>query len=145
MRDQLKAIRTKEEALDELKRRRRTVARKADDADKKLSKMSPEHKNLAIQTDLLNRLRDEIRTLDSDIMTEEAALADFKRTSTRMWMGLKFGGLSEMCEKGTVRVACLVLYYAHHSSACCRVWKNDHWSESCECDVVGLLNILYLA
>lgn len=105
MREQLKAIRTREEALEDLKRRRRNVVRKAEDADKKLSKMSPEHKNLATQSETLNRLRDEIRTLDSDIMTEEAAMADFKRTSTRMWMGLKFGGLSEMCEKGAVSVA----------------------------------------
>ncbi|KAF9472910.1 hypothetical protein BDN70DRAFT_886445 [Pholiota conissans] len=102
IRDQLKAIRTREEALEDLKRRRRTVVRKAEDADKKLSKMSPEHKNLAMQTDILNRLRDEIRSMDSEIMTEEAALGDFKRSSTRMWMGLKFGGLLEMCEKGTI-------------------------------------------
>ena len=142
MRDQLKAIRTKEEALEELKRRRRTVSRKADDADKKLSKMSPEHKNLAMQTELLNRLRDEIRGLDSDIMTEEAALADFKRTSTRMWMGLKFGGLSELCEKGTVCMVYFILYYADSSSAGCRVRKNDHWGESCEYDTGDLTNII---
>ncbi|PPQ78454.1 hypothetical protein CVT25_011849 [Psilocybe cyanescens] len=102
MRDQLKAIRTREESLEDLKRRRRTVVRKAEDAEKKLSKMSPEHKNLGMQTELLNRLRDEIRTMDSDIMTEEAALGDFKRSATRAWMGLKFGGLLECCEKGTI-------------------------------------------
>lgn len=102
MRDQLKAIRTREESWDDLKRRRRTVLRKADDAEKKLSKMNPEHKNLVMQTDTLNRLREEIRMMDSEIMTEEAALGDFKRTATRMWMGLKFGGLLECCEKGTV-------------------------------------------
>lgn len=105
MRDQLKAIRTREEALEDLRRRRRNVVRKAEDADKKLSKMGPEHKNLAMQTETLNRLRDDIRTMDSEIMTEEAALGDFKRTSTRMWMGLKLGGLLEMCEKGTVCVS----------------------------------------
>ena len=102
MRDQLKAIRTKEESLEDLKRRRRAVLKKADDADKKLSKMSPEHKNLQMQSDTLARLQSEIRTMDSDIMTEEAALGDFKRTATRMWMGLKFGGLLECSEKGTV-------------------------------------------
>ncbi|PPQ67196.1 hypothetical protein CVT24_011267 [Panaeolus cyanescens] len=102
MRDQLKAIRTREEALDELKRRRRTVVRKADDAEKKLSKMSPEHKNLMMQTELLNRLQSEIRQMDSDILVEEAALGDFKRSATRVWMGLKFGGLLECCEKGMI-------------------------------------------
>jgi len=104
MRDQLKSIRTREEALDELKRRRRTLVRKAEDAEKKLSKMNTEHKNFTMQNDLLNRLRDEIRAMDSDIMSEEAALGDFKRTASRMWVGLKFGGLLECCEKGAVRV-----------------------------------------
>ncbi|CAA7270491.1 unnamed protein product [Cyclocybe aegerita] len=102
MREHLKAIRTREESLGELKRRRHTVMRKAEDADKKVSRMGAEHKNLAMQTETLNRLREEIRMMDTDIMAEEAALGDFKRTATRMWMGLKFGGLLECCEKGTI-------------------------------------------
>ncbi|TFK66478.1 hypothetical protein BDN72DRAFT_799959 [Pluteus cervinus] len=102
MRDQLKGIRTREEELDDLKRRRRAVVAKADSADKKLAKMSPEHKNLAMQTDLLNKLRDEIRSYDAQIMQDEAALGDYKRTMTRSWVGLKFGGLLECCEKGTI-------------------------------------------
>ncbi|KXN81947.1 Sphingolipid long chain base-responsive protein PIL1 [Leucoagaricus sp. SymC.cos] len=100
MREQLKAIRTREENLDELKRRRRSVMSKADSAEKKLQKMGPEHKNLVQQTDLLNRLSEEIRGLDMDIMQDEAALGDFKRAATRSWLGLKFGGLLELCEKG---------------------------------------------
>lgn len=42
VRDHLKSIRTREEKLDELKRKRKSVASKADAADKKLSKMSGE-------------------------------------------------------------------------------------------------------
>ena len=103
MRDQLKAIRTKEESLDDLERRRRSILRKAEDADKKLSKMSHDSKHYAMQTDILNRLQDDIQTLDSEIMTEEAALDKFKRSATKVWMGLKFGGLVECCQKGTVR------------------------------------------
>lgn len=102
IRDGLKSIRTREEALDDLRRRRKNVAAKAESAEKKLSKMSPEHKNLGMQTNTLNQLRDEIRSMDSDIMTEEAALGDFKRATTRTCMGLKFGGLLECCEKGAV-------------------------------------------
>ncbi|EAU86643.2 hypothetical protein CC1G_07301 [Coprinopsis cinerea okayama7 len=102
IRENLKSIRSREEALDEMRRRRRTVSRKADDAERKLSKMNPEHKNFDSQTDLLNRLKDEIRVLDSDIMTEEAAIGDYKRSCTRTWMGLKFGGLLECCEKGKI-------------------------------------------
>ena len=35
-------------------------------------------------------------------MTEEAALGDFKRTSARAFMGLKFGGLMECSEKACI-------------------------------------------
>ncbi|KAI8986916.1 hypothetical protein BD414DRAFT_529164 [Trametes punicea] len=102
VREHMKAVRTREESLDELKRRRKSLFGDAEAAERKLSKMSPEHKNLQQQTDLLNRLRDEIRAMDTDIMNEEARLGDFKRTSARNWMGLKFGGLLECCEKGAI-------------------------------------------
>lgn len=98
----MKSIRTREEGLDELKRRRKAVAAKADSAEKKLNKMSPENKNLTMQTDILHRLKDEIRQLDSEIMTEEARLSDFKRSTTRTFMGLKFGGMLELSERGLI-------------------------------------------
>ena len=104
MREYLKSIRTREENLDDLKRRRKAVSSKTDAVERKLSKMSPEHKNLRMQTDTLNVLRAEIRSLDSEIMSEEATLGDFKRTTTRQCMGLKFGALLECSEKGTVRI-----------------------------------------
>lgn len=126
MRDQLKAIRTREESLEDLRRRRRSVVKNAEAADKKLSKMGPEHKNLGMQTELLNRLRDEIRTMDSDIMTEEAALGDFKRSATRQWMGLKFGGLLECCEKGTVRSFHMPIFFPDSRLGCRRVRKDAH-------------------
>ena len=103
MRKQLKVIRTKEESLDNLKRSRRNARRKAKDLDKKLSKMGPVHKNLALQKESFVRLQEEIRKMDSGIMLEETALNDFKRTATNAWVGLKFGGLVECCQKGTVR------------------------------------------
>ncbi|KAH9896925.1 hypothetical protein C8Q73DRAFT_664591 [Cubamyces lactineus] len=102
VREHMKAVRSREEALDEMKRRRKSVFNDAEAAERKLSKMNPDNKNLQQQTDLLNRLRDEIRAMDTDIMTEEARLGDFKRTSARNWMGLKFGGLLECCEKGAI-------------------------------------------
>lgn len=103
IREHLKGLRSREEALDEVKRRRRTVFRNAEDADRKLSKMNSEHKHYQMQTDTLNKLRDEIRSMDFQIMNEEAALGDFKRTTTKLALGLKFGGLVACCEKGTVR------------------------------------------
>ncbi|KAH7929162.1 hypothetical protein BV22DRAFT_1029783 [Leucogyrophana mollusca] len=102
VRDNLKAVRTREENLDELRRRRKRVSANAESAEKKLNKMSPEHKNLTQQTDALNKLRDEIRSMDSEIMQEEADLGDFKRKCARNWMTLKFGGLVECCEKGVI-------------------------------------------
>ncbi|TFY82380.1 hypothetical protein EWM64_g1634 [Hericium alpestre] len=102
MRDHMKAVRSREENLDALRHRKKSMMSKADSAEKKLNKMSPEHKNLHAQTESLNRLQDEIRQLDSEIMTEEASLGDFKRSSTKTWMTLKFGGLQECCEKGVI-------------------------------------------
>ena len=42
IREHMKKVRSREENLDELKRRRKTVITKAESAEKKLSKMSPE-------------------------------------------------------------------------------------------------------
>ncbi|KAG8891280.1 hypothetical protein FRB99_003730, partial [Tulasnella sp. 403] len=95
----MKAVRTREENLDEIKRRRKHVGSKAESADKKLSKMGPEHKQLASQTDLLKQLKDEMKQLDADILVEEARLSDYKRQTTKDWMALKFGGLVELSEK----------------------------------------------
>ena len=42
IREHMKAVRTREENLDDLRRRRKNIYSKADSAEKKLSKMSPE-------------------------------------------------------------------------------------------------------
>ncbi|PCH37080.1 hypothetical protein WOLCODRAFT_167293 [Wolfiporia cocos MD-104 SS10] len=102
IREHMKSVRTREERLDSLKRRRKSLASDADSAEKKLSKMNPDNKNLRAQTDHLEKLRDEIRILDTDIMTEDASLGDYKRTSCKAWLGMKFGGLSECSEKGVI-------------------------------------------
>lgn len=102
VREHMKSIRTREERLDDLRRRRKSLHSDADSAEKKLGKMSPDNKNLQVQTDLLNKLRDEIHIMDADIMAEEASLGDYKRTSAKAWMGLKFGGLAECSEKGVI-------------------------------------------
>lgn len=83
--------------------------------------MRLQHKSLQQQTELLNSLRAQIRSMDSEILSEEAgyviihmfsssylhevavlSLSDFKRTSSKNWMVLKFGGLLELAEKATV-------------------------------------------
>lgn len=103
MREHLKAIRAREQALEAIEDRRRTLSRKTDDADKKLGRMEREnHKNAGAQRATLDQLRIELRTTKSELTVEEAATYDFKRSTTRMWMGLKFGGLLQLCEKGAV-------------------------------------------
>ena len=51
VRSQLKELRTKEEQLDELRRRRKTVAGKLEAQDKKLSKMGSEARNVGYPRD----------------------------------------------------------------------------------------------
>jgi hypothetical protein len=103
IRTALKSVRTREEQLDVTKRHRRSVVSKAEATEKKLSKMGQENKNLAVTIDTLTRLREEIRALDTEILTEEARLGDYKRTVAKDCMGLKLGGLVECSEKGVVR------------------------------------------
>ncbi|EJT96488.1 hypothetical protein DACRYDRAFT_92154 [Dacryopinax primogenitus] len=102
MRAMLKGIRTREEALDDAKKRRRNLVGKAEVAQKKLSKMGQENKQLPQQTELLTSLRQEIAQLDGHIFNEEPAVFDFKRRTTKDVMVLKFGGLAELAEKITI-------------------------------------------
>ncbi|KAJ1299336.1 hypothetical protein OPQ81_004997 [Rhizoctonia solani] len=102
IRAQMKSIRSREESLDEMKRRKRTVDHKADSADKKLAKMSAEHKSRMAQVELLNELKEEGRRLEIDIVNEEAAIGDFKRRTARAFLGLKFAGMAELAEKATI-------------------------------------------
>ncbi|KAF9500251.1 hypothetical protein BDN71DRAFT_1427506 [Pleurotus eryngii] len=102
IRASMKSIRSAEETLDESKRRRKALYVKAESAERKLSKMSPENKSLQVQTDLLNRLREEIRLVEGEILEGESRLGDDKRHSVRLWMGVKWTGLGELCEKGLI-------------------------------------------
>lgn len=43
-----------------------------------------------------------MRQLDTEILSEEARVGDFKRRVTKQFMLLKFGGLLEFAEKATV-------------------------------------------
>ncbi|KAE9392993.1 hypothetical protein BT96DRAFT_999887 [Gymnopus androsaceus JB14] len=101
MREHMKAVRDREEALEELKRRHRTLFAKMEAADRKVGSGS-KSKNLAEQKELSNRIREQVRALDEDIKREESALMDYKRRKARAWMEIKFAGLMECCEKGSV-------------------------------------------
>ncbi|KAF8504541.1 hypothetical protein F5888DRAFT_761267 [Russula emetica] len=102
IREHMKTVRTQEENLDLLRNRRKSVASKADAAERKLTKIDAGQKDRAAQSALLEGLRNSIRELDSEIMTGEAKLGDSKRTLAQFWMTLKFGGLEELCRKGVI-------------------------------------------
>ena len=102
IRRQLKTIRTRTESLHNLKRDQRHAQRKAEDADKHLRSLDPNNIVFAAQAEARNSLWKEVCEMNLEIKAEEAALGDFKRTATKIWMGLKFGGLVECCEKGAV-------------------------------------------
>lgn len=97
-----KSIRTREEGLADLKARKRALASKIESVEKKLAKMGPENKELMKTTTLLKDHRSEMESLRIEVMTEEAAIGDFKRRTTKEAMGLRCGGLLEFAEKITV-------------------------------------------
>ncbi|OCF57747.1 hypothetical protein L486_05212 [Kwoniella mangroviensis CBS 10435] len=99
MRSCLKRIREREEQLMDLRSRRRNTGSKADQAERKLAKMGPENKQLPQQTELLEKLRLDMRNMDQDIVTEETKIGDFKRQVIKEALSLKFGGLEELGEK----------------------------------------------
>ncbi|WVW85327.1 hypothetical protein I302_107365 [Kwoniella bestiolae CBS 10118] len=99
MRSCLKRIREREELLMDLRSRRRNTGNKADQAERKLAKMGPENKQLPQQTELLEKLRLDMRNMDQDIVTEETKIGDFKRQVIKEALSLKFGGLEELGEK----------------------------------------------
>ncbi|KAL4064724.1 hypothetical protein V8B97DRAFT_1875871, partial [Scleroderma yunnanense] len=101
--DEMQAVRTREEGLGDMCRRRRRLDDSAESAGKKLNKMNHQHKDFGAQTETVFRLKAEIRRLDAEIIREEAALGDLKRKCAKNWMTFKFGGLDECSEKGIVR------------------------------------------
>ena len=79
-------------------------------AQAKLAKSAPGSKQRHTQQDLFTRLQADVQKMDEDIMVQEASFFDFTRQSTKTFMGLKFGGLQTLCNKGLVRrVLCGIL------------------------------------
>lgn len=97
-----KSIRTREEELANLKARKRSLASKIESVEKKLAKMGPENKELMKTTSTLKEYRSEMEGLNIELATEEAAIGDFKRRTTKEALGLKCGGLLEFAEKVTI-------------------------------------------
>lgn len=134
MQRQLEAISTRGDSLDNLKRRRDDTHRKAEETSNQLSKMNPQHKFFSMHTDALRCLRKDVRKMDSEIKSEDTDFNDFKRTATKVWMTLKFGGLQDCCEKGTVRnlshlVSHLFSPYHFLPLDCGKIWKISHCRE----------------
>src|ERR1700722_5779762 len=101
----MKAIRTREEELNELRKKLQALENKTKAAEQKLSKMT-QGDNRAEQMYLVAQLKDDGEYLRSQVQTEEAAMPSFKRKIVSEWMSLKFGGLAEFTGKGSV---CFIL------------------------------------
>lgn len=102
IRDNMKAVRTREESLDDLQRRRRRTAASVESIKKKLTRMNQETKAFSAQMDALDISCEEMRNLDAKIAREQSTIVAFKRKCTKNWLTLKFGGLAECCEKGMI-------------------------------------------
>ena len=105
----MKFVQSRQKALVDLRRRRRDVGTSAEAAKKKLNKMNPEHKDFGVRTIDFNTREVEMAFMDKEIARQDAELGDYKRKCARDWMGFKFGGLVECCEKGVVRASLLTL------------------------------------
>ncbi|KAG0704019.1 hypothetical protein DFH29DRAFT_874115 [Suillus ampliporus] len=95
-------VRTREESLNDLHRRRRRNAASVESIKKKLTRMNQETKAFGAQMDALNIACEHMRDLDAKIAHEESTIGAFKRKCTKNWLSLKFGGLAECCEKGMI-------------------------------------------
>jgi hypothetical protein len=102
VRDNMKAVRTREESLHELQRRRRRTAASVENIKKKLARMNQETKAFGAQMEVLNTSCEDMRNLDAKIAHERSMIVVFKRKCTKNWLTLKFGGLAECCEKGMI-------------------------------------------
>lgn len=102
MQRQLETMSKRGDSLDSLKQKRNSTHSKAEETANQLSKMDPENKYFSMHTEALKRLRKDVRKMDTDIKAEDAAFGDFKRTATKVWMNLKFGGLQDCCDKGSI-------------------------------------------
>ena len=111
--DRLKAVCTREEALDEMRLYKKSLIAKTVSAKKKLNKMGMDNKSLRQQSDLLMSLREYIRKADAEIMYEEATLGHWKRVQVREWMSDLFDGLLECSETGSVvaTFGCTIIGY----------------------------------
>ena len=135
MQRQLEAMAKKGESLDNLKQRRKTTHQKAEETAHQLNKMNPDNKYYSMHAEALKRLRKDVRKFDEDIRLEETILIDHKQTATRVWMRLKFGGLQECCEKGSVSIfSCLssslsssYSFYLHLDRG--QIWQVGHCRE----------------
>ena len=92
----MKSVRTREEALDDLRRR---VGASAEAAERKLNEMIRENKYLDFQTATLSNLRGEMVALHAEILREETELGDYKRKCTSDWMSLSLLVLSSVAKR----------------------------------------------
>lgn len=119
-----KQLRTREEQFSQLKKNKDTLQGKIDSAEKKLAKMSPEHKDLATWTQKLSDLRNEMVGMENAVINEEAAIGDYRRQTARSAVShqvrrLISARMQLSTQSSTLLLACSTL----------PAWRedDDHW------------------
>lgn len=108
-----KSLRTREEKFSTMKKNKDSLQNKIDNADKKISKMNPEHKDLPGLKIKLAELMNEMEGMDRTVVNEDAALADFRRQTARTAVSHKVR-LSTSNERATLLMYLLNFSLAHY-------------------------------
>lgn len=90
-----KSLRSKEEAFSTLKKNKDSLQNKIDSTEKKLTKMSPENKDLANVSNRLAELKAEMVGMENAVVNDEAAVGDFRRQQSRAALLHKVSGHHE--------------------------------------------------
>lgn len=114
VREHMKAIRSREEQFFKLQRFQQSMVDKDELTAKKLEKLRAEDialHEMSQEHARLRQLREAMQVSEAKIRTDGAELRNFKRKATKRWMLIKFGGLVEFSEVGTVNFALCVQYF----------------------------------
>jgi DNA repair exonuclease SbcCD ATPase subunit len=105
IRTSMKDLRTRGEALEDLRRRRRALTTQVSYTERRLSKMAPDHPNFATQQAALSELKKDIRDLNEQIAEGEVNCSKLKKASAEQWMTNRFGGIYSLAERSQVGIS----------------------------------------
>jgi hypothetical protein len=102
--DHMKSVQPREEALDEVRKSRDIHSSKTQSLESKVANMAVTHKKYAEHRELLEEYKEQERVMNAQYASDEAAFMDFRRTTIKEWMLLKFRGLLDCAKKAVVTI-----------------------------------------